>query len=276
MKSILSKIKVKFIEPSEKDVGEFCALYRKLIPQNDQVDLSSILQRLAQPNRAPRSIDELANRTQWSGQKSYYLMLGASLNDKLLGFANVVFVPSMQVAFIADLAALPTPGKSGAVSRAIFDYIESLGSVIPWRWLVFELPHDGVRITRALARQRLFRRYLRGMKREPYRLSVPYRVPSLKPEFQTADLMITAVSLGSHAPSSLAKASVLNLVRSIYFDIYADALTPAVNSYLYCAALEAQLKILEKKLPEQVPLLGEFRVHSNSAQGFFSAQMTYA
>ncbi|MBI3555197.1 MAG: hypothetical protein HY074_02895 [Deltaproteobacteria bacterium] len=250
------KIKIDFIDASEKQTGEFCELYRRVIPNHEQVDPAQIVRSLSRPNRAPRSIDELANRTQWSGQKSYQLLLGAWADSKMVGFANLVFVPSMRLAFVGQLAGLPVAGQPGAVTQEIFAHIDSLSSMIPWEWLVFELANDGVEIRRALARQRLFRRYLRGLNRETFRIAVPYRLPSQA----TADLMIAAIGPNRRAPGTLAKASVLNLVRSIYFDIYADALAPNVNSYLYCSGLEAQLRILERKLPEQVALHGEFKV----------------
>ncbi len=296
----MKKITIDFLTPDENIIREFCALYHQLMPTHERVDPAYLYQCLSRPNRAPRSIDELANRTQWSGQKSYRLLLGAWADTKLVGFADVVFVPSMRLAFVASIATLPLAGLTGTVTQELFKHLDQLGSIIPWEWLVYELAHDGAQIKRALARQRLFRRSLRDLQRETFRLSVPYRRPHSTAvarnfnEFNaTADLMIATLGPRRRVPGTLAKASVLNLVRSIYFDIYAEALAPDMNSYLYCGALEAQLKVLERKLPDQVALLGEFRIarkvrpaaptpikgHGTmtaAASDFFSAQMTYA
>ncbi|GIH23974.1 hypothetical protein Aph01nite_22840 [Acrocarpospora phusangensis] len=200
---------------------QFRDLFRRLIPENQQMAPATILDRAADGRLQGFADDD--------APMDYSLYL-AIQGDRVVGFLNLLVFAERNYALLAYLGVLPSPAGASwkLLETAWNDHADTLSSPFT---LIFEIAPPVAESARSNAKARLFTEYgrLRGM--ATAKAPIDYIQPDMDHRATTEQPADLYVATSPDALAALSGPGCLRLVESIYFDVYARTFRDLGDDY---------------------------------------------
>ncbi|GAA1010703.1 hypothetical protein Aple_029890 [Acrocarpospora pleiomorpha] len=240
---------MRYGEPAARQYADqFCELFHRLIPENQQMSPTIILGHAAEGR-----LEDLSrgHDTQSAVPPIGYFLYLAVQDDRVIGFLNLLVV-ERNYALIAYLGALPSTGSASwkMLQTAWHDHANTLKSPFA---LIFEIAPPVAESARSSAKARLFTEYSRLRGLATRKAPIDYIQPDMVHEEtagtteQPADLYIAS---SPDALAAMSKQSYLRLVESIYFDVYVRTFRDLGEDYTrYISRLYEKLRARNEDIP---------------------------
>ena len=246
---LLNPIIVRLIrKPDDPDLIAALELYEKRIPDEQRFQASDIIRWLNDDRRTRRKSRDLP--TDW--------FLVAKYRRRVCGFILFHYFPTRQIAFIAYMVVVNTPGVplngiSGALCSMVSRLLKTRGELKACRTLLFEVddPRQESSIKRqdeCLARVRRFCTLAEMQELSVRALDIDYKPPKLslhdKDDAPRPLLLLFASRNGNSQSNHIAEAEVEHILSFIYTDIYPEGYStvPSENEAYrdYCVSVRDQ------------------------------------
>ncbi|MEO3856502.1 hypothetical protein [Acrocarpospora sp. B8E8] len=223
---------------------QFCELFRRLIPANQQMSPTIILghaadRRLADFSREgdPQPID--------------YSLYLAVQGDRVVGFLNLLTSVDRNYALIDYLGALPSTGGVSwtMLETAWHDHAKTLKSPFT---LIFEIAPPVAESARSRAKARLFTEYARMRGLATRKAPIDYIQPDMDYKAMEGATELPAdlyIASNPDALAAMTKLSYLRLVESIYFDGYVRTVGIDEDYMRYISRLYEKLRASNEDNP---------------------------